>query len=118
MVGVAKAEAAGSNGPTVTVGVTTAAANVGESGVGVEVAGREVGEGEGRGSAVGVGTSGVSVTAGRSTIVGVAEVAAALSKIEPQPVNKISKIKDKAIKVNLFVIGPPSAILFPNSRAK
>jgi hypothetical protein len=89
--------------------VTTVAVGVGEGWGEVDVTGAGVGEIEGMGVAVdgGAGMSGVSVTVGKGTMVGVDEAAAAPLKAIPQPLNKISKTKNKLIKVVFLIISTP-----------
>ena len=92
-------------------GITTVAVGVGEGGAEVGVAGAGAGEGEGGkavGARVGVsGVSGVSVTFGRGTMVGVDEAAAAPLKATPQPLSRISRINNRPISVVFLIIGTP-----------
>jgi len=69
------------------------AVGIEEGGTGLGVDGGDVGEGGGIGEAVGVGVDvfGISVTAGRRTMVGEDEAVAPL-KVAPQPLSRISMI--------------------------
>jgi hypothetical protein len=74
-------------------------AGVGEGEAGWVVAAARVGER----SRAAVG-SGVSVTAGRGTMVGVDEAALASLKAAPQPLNRNSRLKNKPSNVVFLII--------------
>jgi hypothetical protein len=75
--------------------------------VGLGVAGAEMGEGDEEGVGVKVGVLGVSVTAGRGTMVGVDEAATALLKTVPQPVSRISKTEIKPNRIIFLIRSTP-----------
>ena len=104
----------------IAVGVTTIAVGVGEDRAEVGVTPTGIGEGEGRGEAVGtgVGVSGASVLAGKGTMVGVDEAAAAPLKATLQPLSRISRIKNKPISVVFLIIGIPPVSNVGQSRSQ
>jgi hypothetical protein len=86
------------------VEVTAVAVNVGEDRLGPGV---EVGAGEGGRVGIGTGVAGISVTAGRGTMVGVDEAAIAPLNAAPQPLNRKSRLKNKPINVVFLIVNTP-----------